>query len=206
MNVQRSALQIQHSEELLEDDFVQNAFDMDLLQYEKRDFAFWGTDFFSRSVNRLKANDDTKTHAISWGAGSLHPLDCQTLHSQRDEEEARRDAILDFPEVFKTRVYGERSVSTLQEWECVIERIEADAVVATAKSLLDWAPEDHVLTIPFGEFSPSDRPVLKRGVIFRLIIGLSKKASGVRTREAICYLRRGASGRSGSNKDYLDGL
>lgn len=205
MNSGSALAALQHSEELLVDESIVRRMDVDLLQYDKRDYSFWDEDFFKRSINRLMLNRAPVSTA-SGELTELHPLDSQTSYISREEEERRRDEILDFPEVFKTRVYGERSVSTLQEWECVVEDVDDLEVKAIGKSLIDISPEENVIAIPLQEFAPSDRDKLRPGVMFRLIIGLSKKANGMRTREAICYLRKATVDPSNWSNDFLDGL
>ncbi|MFN2100348.1 hypothetical protein [Altererythrobacter sp. MF3-039] len=207
MSEAAQALQLQHTEELLGEQTIVDGFDIDLWQYEKRDFSFVDEDFVQRSINRLKSDTTSRSSDYLGQYENLHPLDNPALHQQRDEEEKRRARILDFPEVFKSRVYGERSVSTLQEWECVVESVTSEGKVeAFAKSLIDISPEDHMISVPLEEFSPSDRDRISPGVLFRLIIGLTKKASGMRTREAICYLRSTANRADLDTHQILDKL
>ncbi|MEM9086212.1 MAG: hypothetical protein AAGB23_09850 [Pseudomonadota bacterium] len=197
---------VQHSEELYDDKSIQAGFDLDVLQYESRDYSFLDKDFLWRSAKRLKKSAYSEVTTKVDLSPAIHPLDSETLHRQRLAEEDLKREILNFPEVFKTRVFGERSVSTLQEWECVVETVEDGVVISTALSLLDEAPEEQSMSIPLTEFAPTDRKDLRRGVIFRVIIGLSKKASGARSREAICYLRKSRVNSYAEAHSLFDGL
>lgn len=175
------ALKLQHTEEVLEPS-VTEGIDVDLWQYEKKDFTFFSEALYRRSINRVATPSEREKYP-------LHPLDCMEVVLGRTSEQQERESVIRFPEVFKARVYGEKSVSTLQEWECIIEDVVDEKVISQAISLIDVHPDTNILTIPLAEFSPTDRPRLQPGVVFRLIVGFAKKANGARSREAIIYLR-----------------
>tara|TARA_B100000678_G_C18200913_1_gene499412 strand:- start:335 stop:925 length:591 start_codon:yes stop_codon:yes gene_type:complete len=175
---------LQHTEEVLEPGTEFRGFDIDLMQHDKRDYSFYSGALYRRSINRAQS-DSREIEPDCY-----HPLDSRPIHDGRKANEKTCDRVIDFPDVFRPRVYGERSVSTLQEWECVIDDLDNENVIAQAISLIEDSPEKHILTIPITEFSPLDHAKLHRGTVFRLIVGFAKKANGARSREAICYLRK----------------
>ncbi|MFL6728012.1 MAG: hypothetical protein ACJ8FS_16090 [Sphingomicrobium sp.] len=156
-------------------------------QYQYREFSFWTDEAIDRSVNRYQQSlwsdwkQDWKPDLASYlPEAVIEPLG---LRNRRDEP------ALELPAVFQKRVIGERSVSTLQEWECAIIEIKDDTVHALATSVIAREPDQNYIEIPLFEFQPSDRAKLRAGVVFRLIIGFVMKPNGQRSREAILYIR-----------------
>lgn len=150
-------------------------------QYPSRDFAFWTDKAIKRSVTRFRdslsvpnAPDAKMVNAVA------HPA---------PESNRRIEPSLDLPAVFRKRVIGEKSVSTLQEWECAVQDVRDGTVFALATSVIAREPEQNFIDIPLSEFQPSDRERLREGVLFRFIIGFVMKPNGQRSREALLYIR-----------------
>lgn len=183
-------MHLHYSEDFTSSSQPSSKFDLDVVQYETRNFDFWDKDRLKRSVNRLFIDySSDKNSEFEKLEFDLHPLDYPNSEIRLDHRHSS-EILLDFPAVFKTRVYGEQSVNTLHEWECVVNYVTDNLVISQAISLMDDSATENIIEIPLEEFSPDDRSALLPGVVFRLIIGFSKKANGSRCREAICYLRR----------------
>lgn len=157
-------------------------------QYQFRDFSFWTDEAIDRSVTRYQQVVSSRKEA-EW---SVEP---HTIVSLADPVETaprtnrKPEPVLELPAYFQKRVIGERSVNTLQEWECAILEVRGDTVFAMATSVISREPDQHYIEIPIFEFQPSDHSRLREGVLFRLIIGFVTKANGQRSREAILYIR-----------------
>lgn len=158
---------------------------VEFFQYESKDFDFWTKDRVDRSINRYMSSDAERRAPKECG---LHPMELERpIQAPMNKAMSK---VLDFPDVFQARLIGEKSVNTLQEWECVVEDLDDDMVIASGLSLIDSSPEQNVLQIPLREFADKDKALIGPGVVFRLIIGYAKKPSGQRIRESICYVRR----------------
>lgn len=184
MNSPAESLQFSEDYSILDEDGAQRT-KFELAQYHVKDFNFWSREKVSRSINRLLSSDVDASSSIS---KVPYPLESGTSVKYLSTDWSSE--AINFPNVFQARLIGEKSVNTLQEWECVIEFIDDDIVTARGTSLLDDDPESNILEIPMREFAQKDWDELSSGVIFRLIIGFTKKPSGQRIRESICYLRR----------------
>ena len=158
---------------------------VEFFQYESKDFDFWTRDRVGRSVNRYILLDTDRRVTKN---DAPHPMELDDpIQSPTKQADSN---LLDFPDVFQARLIGEKSVNTLQEWECVIEEVDEDVVIASGRSLIDASPEENMLEVPITEFADKDKTLIGPGVVFRLIIGYSKRPSGQRIRESICYVRR----------------
>jgi hypothetical protein len=167
-------------------------------QYPARDFAFWTTQAIGRSVSRYR---DSLSSAKAFEPDLLTVEIAPATQSNRREEPT-----LELPAVFRKRVIGEKSVSTLQEWECAVQEINDGVVHALATSVIAREPEQNFLDIPLSEFQPSDRARLREGVLFRLIIGFVMKPNGQQSREALLYLRHQLPRRKVNLEPLLDVL
>jgi hypothetical protein len=155
-------------------------FSIDTIQYDIKDFDFWDKQTLDRSVKR---HVNARHHSENIFEQIEDDL---PMNSLLDEDRV----VFNLPSVFTRRILGERSVNTLQEWECVVQHVEDEIVYAKGVSLLDDNDERQVLEIPTREFSEVDRKALASGTVFRLIVGFVKKASGTQKRESFCYVRR----------------
>jgi|LakMenEpi03Aug12_release.lakeMendotaPanAssembly.Ray.scaffolds.fasta_scaffold133676_2 hypothetical protein len=169
---------------------AESDFSLDLLQYGVKNFNFWRTEDLDRGVNR---------YITTFRSGILSASDMSddSPEQQIDEEFNSKldddEKVLNFPAVFVSRVLGERSVNTLQEWDCVITSIQDNIIEARGLSLLDDDPQYEVLHIPVEEFCPDDRPILIPGVVFRFVIFFARKANHQLSRESTCYVRKSFS-------------
>ena len=156
-------------------------------QFQYRDYGFWTRPAIERSVTRYQ-------HSLT--KHELAPIQVQKIEIGTDVTSTPRgvlnrnqEPMLALPAVFRRRTIGDKSVSTLQEWECAVLDVRDDTVFAQATSVIVREPDQNYIEIPIFEFQPSDREKLRPGVIFRLIIGFVSKPNGQRTREAILYIR-----------------
>lgn len=157
----------------------------DTVQYVYRDYEFWTGEPLNRTVNRYKSLSypaSFTSNPVEWPAPAFEPI-----RESRSNADSRQ--VIDLPAVFRPRTIGEKSVNTLQEWECVVTSIDADTVHSMATSLIDRSASQHYMDIPIGEFTAEDRGKLTNGTVFRMIVGFVKKANGTKTRESLIYVR-----------------
>ncbi len=154
--------------------------DIDKMQYNHNDFSFWSKSMVDRSVKRhlLKPTDF---------ADSLRDVDYKVPDYQ---EEIDNDSVISFPAVFNARLVGEKSVNTMQEWECVVEDVTENTVFAMGRALIDGSGSTEFLEIPLEEFSPDDKDILSAGIVFRFVIGWVRKPNNMRVRQSLIYVRR----------------
>lgn len=164
---------------ITEDYPVQGGVEIDTIQYSSKEFSFWQGGVLQRSVARYRSRTGKPKIAFDEAQALISP-------EQIDREEI---TVLDIPSVFRSRTVGEKSVNTLQEWECVVVDVDDAHVTAMANSLISPTEDQHYIEIPLMEFQEADRSLLNTGVVFRLIVGFVRKASGSRTRESLIYVR-----------------
>lgn len=169
---------------------AESDFSVDLLQYGVKDFNFWTNEDLDRGVNRYITTFKSGTLTASDVSDdcSEQQID-EEFNSKLDDDEK----VLNFPAVFVSRVLGERSVNTLQEWDCVITSIQDNIIEARGLSLLDEDPQHEVLHIPVEEFGLDDRPILIPGIVFRFVVFFARKANHQLSRESTCYVRKSFS-------------
>jgi hypothetical protein len=153
-----------------------------VMQYESKLYNFWSDDALKRTFTRYASS--TTGHRMHVGYDVDVPLSTPS-----DQANSKEDVVLDLPAVFQSRTVGEKSVNTLQEWECVVKHVGDEHVFAVATSVLFADEGESYLDIPLDEFDPEDRSRLRNGLVFRLIVGFVRKRNGIRTREALIYIR-----------------
>lgn len=155
------------------------------------DNEFWSRDRISRQVSR------SDVHRLWLGSDFSTSTLVEKAHDQAvsdDSEALNADEaanVFDFPQVFISRRLGEKSVNTLAEWECVIDRRDEEnrMIEVTYEQIVGGADSRGKMAIPFEEFSDRDLDRVSRGHIFRLIVGYSKQQDGSRRRQSIVYVR-----------------
>jgi hypothetical protein len=97
--------------------------------------------------------------------------------------------VIDLPE-FRAMDNVGSSMAAMQEWEGVVTAVEGDTIYA---DLIDITANrrhaDETAEIPLGEFQIEDRPMVKRGTVFRWAIGYLKTEAGTRVGGSVLRLR-----------------
>lgn len=188
-------------------DTVDNRFiDLYLQDNDNIDNEFWHQDRINRQVVRSSTGWARSGHNVETLGFTL----CRSSRSVSDDSEELNaeegGGLFDFPQVFISRRVGEKSVNTLAEWECVMDRRDEESrmVEVTYEQVMGGAQSRGKMSIPFEEFSDRDLERVSRGHVFRLIVGYSKRQDGSRRRESIVYVRPQVFGRNEKFGDLLD--
>jgi len=150
------------------------------LQFWK-DFSFWDSDAIDRNVS---ASMSART------SGILSERSCDDWLTRKNVFVDDWGNVIKFPSFTRKRSSGEISISTLEEWECLVSDVGLKTVFADSKPLIENIGSKVLMEVPIREFSKKDRVSIKPGMVFRYIMCWTEKANGTRSRESFVYVRR----------------
>ena len=109
------------------------------------------------------------------------------------EKLARSKKPRDHPHIFLSQKLAERSEEVLKRWEGVVETVDEDDGVFTARLYNPETDESYpsdMAELLIDDISDDDRSLLQEGAVFYLTVGYSERASGRKDRFVRLEFRR----------------